>query len=234
MKPKQDFTSWLKSLNIKVDNIAWFERAFTHRSFLNEVKKEPIKSNERLEYLGDAVLELIVSQFLFNHYPQKEEGKLTFMRAKIVQTLTLGKTAQKLKMDQFLKMSKGERLAEGQKNLSILADTFEAFLGALFKDQGLEVCRKFIQKHLLSRAEQLVKDKTIIDYKSLFQEKIQSAQKGTPKYLLIRTWGPDHNKTFKVSALVGKKPIASGIGKNKQQAEQNAAQKALEKIKKII
>lgn len=225
---------FLQNLEINFKKLDWYERAFIHRSFLNEAKQGGLKPNERLEFLGDAVLELIVSQFLFEQYPDKKEGDLTFMRSKIVQTATLAKAAKRLKLDQQLKLSKGERLAHGEKNPAILADTFEAFLGAIYKDQGLPACVAFIKKRLLNKVKSLLKDTEIIDYKSLFQEKIQAAQKGTPTYRIIKSWGPDHSKQFKIAALISSQEVSRGAGKSKQQAEQRAAQKALEKIKEIL
>lgn len=220
----------LKRLNIKTNKIDWYERAFTHRSFLNENRRQSLQSNERLEFLGDAVLELIISEFLFEHHRDKQEGYLTSLRSKIVQTTSLAQVARKLGFDQYLKMSKGEHQNHGEQNPGIMADTFEAFLGALYQDQGLSACRIFINAHLTSQLDTLLNNVDIIDYKSHLQEKAQAKNKLTPNYQLIKSWGPDHNRTFEIAVRLGQRTLASGKGKSKQQAEQRAAQKALEKI----
>jgi len=221
----------LKQLAIEPNDIGYYEQAFIHRSFVNESKGNVYDSNERLEFLGDAILELIVSEFLFKKYPRKREGRLTAMRAKIVQTTSLAKIGLKLKLNQYLHLSKGEHLAQGDKNRATLADTFEAFLGAIYQDQGLVACQKFLEDQLLGQVNQLLTDQAIIDYKSQFQEKIQAKQKVTPVYRVIKAWGPDHKRSFKVAAMVAGQEFSQGSGKSKQQAEQRAAKNALEKLK---
>ncbi|MBU0619073.1 ribonuclease III [Patescibacteria group bacterium] len=226
--------SLLTQLNITPNNPDWYQQAFIHRSFLNENRRRKLKSNERLEFLGDAVLELIVSEFLFNHHPDKQEGRLTWLRSKIVQTASLAKIAKQLNFDQYLKVSKGECQNHGEQNPTILANTFEAFLGALYQDQGLNACRDFVNQQLINQVDELVNSREIIDYKSLLQEKAQAMKKLTPNYQVLKSWGPDHNRLFEVAVLIDGQAFAQGKGKSKQQAEQQAAQKALEKMKKIF
>ncbi len=202
--------------------------ALTHRSALNE-RKTLKNSYERLEYLGDAVLELVVSDHLYKSYPKKTEGELTHLRAQIVQTKTLAAAAKKIKLDQHLILSSGERKAKGHQNLSLLADCFEAVVGAIYLDQGLVKVIEFIQGHLLKNLTDLIKSAHITDYKSQLQELVQHKLKLTPTYKVIKTKGPDHDKIFTVKVYLENKPTATGTGKSKQEAQQQAAKKALEK-----
>ena len=221
-----------QKLGLRFKNPRLLKTALVHRSYLNETKQKNLQSNERLEYLGDAVLELVVSHYLFQKYPKKPEGFLTKLRAKAVQTQTLAHVAQNLHLDRFLLVSKGERKAGGTHNPSLLADCFEAVTGAIFLDQGLPAARRFIHRHLLKNLSQLLKNSQIIDYKSQLQELVQANHQPTPTYRLVRSFGPDHAKTFESAVFVGRKKLATGRGKSKQQAEQHAAKKAIEKIKK--
>ncbi len=202
--------------------------ALTHRSALNE-RKNLKQSYERLEYLGDAVLELVISDHLYKTYPKKPEGELTHLRAQIVQTKTLAAAAKKIKLDQHLILSSGEKKAKGHQNPSLLADCFEAVVGAIYLDQGIKQATNFIQKYLLKNLDQLIKSAHITDYKSQLQELVQSKYKLTPTYQVIKTIGPDHNKEFTIKVFLDKKAIATGTGKSKQNAQQRAAKAALEK-----
>lgn len=226
----KSFNELAKKLEIKFDNLQLLETACTHRSYLNE-HKEIRQSNERLEFLGDAVLELVVSFSLFKKYKDKTEGQLTSLRSKIVQTKTLASIAKRLVLPKFLKLSKGERESGGVENDSLLADTFEAVLGAIFLDQGLKTCTKFIQKQLLSHLDLILSSKEVIDYKSQYQEIIQAKGLPTPSYKVIKETGPDHDKIFIAAVLVEGKEMAQGAGKSKQVAEQEAAKEALDKIR---
>ncbi len=225
------FKKLAKKLKLEFKSTHLLEKALTHRSFLNENKKIK-ESNERLEFLGDAVLELVVSSFLFNKYPQKSEGYLTSLRSKIVQTKTLAAVSKKLKVHQYLLLSKGEKESGGQTNKSILADTFEALIGAIFIDQGLKKSSQFIKNNLLRDLKEILSSKEILDYKSQYQEIVQSRGLPTPVYKILSESGPDHNKTFKSVVLVEGEIMAQGIGKSKQTAQQNAAKAALEKTRK--
>lgn len=208
------------------------QEAFTHRSYLNETK-DPIASNERLEFLGDAVLEIIVSEYLFHKYPEYPEGKLTLIRASIVRTETLAQAAKKLNLGSYLRLSKGEEENDGRNNQSILANTYEAYLGALYIDQGLQVVKTFITQTLFPFIPQILEKKTYRDAKSYLQEIVQERDKVTPEYKVIEEHGPDHAKTFTVGVYVHNEQIGKGSGKSKQYAEAAAAKKALLKYDKV-
>lgn len=200
--------------------------ALTHRSALNE-KKGSHQSNERLEFLGDAVLELVVSDFLFKTYPQLSEGRLTQKRAAMVQTKTLAAAAFKLNLGQNLIMSKGEKKAGGQQNISLLANTFEALIGAVYLDQGFTQAAEFIYQNLLQNLNLLLNQADIHDFKSQLQETWQKQFKTAPKYQLVKSFGPDHSKTFIVKVFFKGKLMGEGRGKTKQAAEQIAAKSAI-------
>jgi ribonuclease-3 len=190
------------------------------------------ESNERLEFLGDAVLELVVSFHLFQKFPKDTEGKLTLYRSKIVQTKTLAAACQKLGLPPFLRLAKGERESGGPSNESLLADTFEALIGAIFIDQGLAVTTKFITRHLLINLNEILKSPEVIDFKSLYQEQVQAKNLPTPIYKIVASGGPDHDKNFIAAVTIAGREIARGSGKSKQVAEQAAAKVALEKSAK--
>ena len=217
-----------KIAGITFKNPQLLTTALTHRSALNE-NKNIIVSNERLEFLGDAVLEIIVSDYLYRQFPKRDEGKLTSLRSKIVQTKTLASTANYLGLGKLLFLSKGEKKAGGQTNISLLADCFEAVIGAIYIDQGISTASRFIHQQLLGRINHIINDKKIIDYKSLLQEKWQQRFKVTPIYKLITVSGPEHSKKFTVKVYLKKKPLGEGSGKSKQDAQQQAAKAALEK-----
>ena len=214
---------------IKDKNI--FEEAFTHRSYLNENKDQNLESNERLEFLGDAVLQFLSTEYLFNKFKHIKEGTLTAYRAALVNTNSLAEESKRLGFGKFLRLSKGEELNKGRENTYILANTFEAVLGALYLDQGLEKCKKFLEKNLFYKIDRIIKEEAYKDKKSGFQEIAQEEQGITPTYKVIREWGPDHNKKFEVAVYLGKDKIATGVGSSKQKAEIEAAKKAIEKYK---
>ncbi len=218
------------NLEKQFQNKILFKRAFVHRSYLNEHKEEQIGSNERLEFLGDAVLELIVSLYLFKKYPLFPEGKLTALRARLVQTKTLSLASQTLGLGSKIKLSKGEKASGGETNPSILADTFEAVIGALYLDQGFDRAYEFVVKNLLEPAKKLFASKLPHDYKSQLQELIQARKKPSPVYQVLDSFGPDHSKTFIVGCFVDGKQLGKGEGRSKQEAEQQAAKKALAKL----
>lgn len=225
----QKLKTLLATLNLSVQNEHLLQNAFVHRSYLNESKvfKE---SNERLEYLGDAVLELATSHYLYTTYPDFQEGMLTNMRAALVRTESLGETAKILGFADLLLMSKGEEATGGRMNRSILADTFEAFLGALYLDQGFEACNKVLLAHLFSKADQVLASETYKDNKSLLQEIAQSRYKATPQYTLISEAGPDHDKEFVMEVQIADQSFKRGTGKSKQSAQEDAAKNTLEMI----
>ena len=207
---------------------ALLERAFTHRSYLNE--NRGIKNrehNERLEFLGDAVLELVVTEFLFAKYPSEPEGVLTAYRAALVNTVSIADAATKLGMNDFLLLSRGEARDTGRARNSILANTFEALIGALYLDKGYITARDFIAVQLFYKTEEVVAKRLWQDAKSRFQETAQEKLSLTPRYDLVSQSGPDHDKHFVMGVFLGDEQIATGEGKSKQEAEQSAAENAL-------
>lgn len=205
------------------------ETALTHRSALNEKNSSVNISNERLEFLGDAVLELATTRFLFDRYPEEPEGTLTAYRSALVKTETLAKIALDLGLGEQLHMSKGEEATGGRTNIGILADTIEAFLGALYLDQGLEVVVELLEKILFPNIDEIISKKLYKDAKSNLQEIVQSLGFETPTYEVITEVGPDHDKEFTVAVSVGNAVVATGSGKSKQHAQQAAARKAMKK-----
>lgn len=203
-----------------------FKTAFTHRSYLNEVPgiKE---SNERLEFLGDAVLSLVISSYLYLKRPQDAEGELTNLRSYIVKTPSLAKAAKELGLGQYLKLSKGEEMSGGRENPQLLANTFEAVLGAIYLDQGIEVAEKFIHQTLVPLFHQEIESGPPKDAKSLLQEVTQNQTKQSPQYRILETSGPDHAKEFTVGVFLQGKKIGDGKGQSKQVAEEAAAEEAL-------
>jgi ribonuclease-3 len=219
----------ISDLGLTIHDEHLIQNAFVHRSYLNE-SKEFKDSNERLEYLGDAVLELATSHFLFKTYPDFQEGMLTNMRAALVRTESLGETALRLGFDQLLLMSKGEEATGGRQNRSILADTFEAFLGALYLDQDYAACTKLLDEYIFNKAATVLAKQSYKDNKSLLQEIAQSRYKSTPLYELISETGPDHDKAFVMQVKIKDDLYAKGQGKSKQAAQEDAAKNTLEMI----
>ncbi len=207
------------------------EEALTHRSWVNENKDKTRKNNERLEFLGDAVLEFIVSKNLFLEFPEKNEGFLTTLRANLVNTTGLASVAKELDLGKYLYLSKGEEETGGRTNPSILADAVEAIIGAIYVDQGLENAEKFIRENILSKTQDLIK-KPLKDPKSRLQERVQAKGMPAPKYVVVKEMGPDHQKTFVVRVNINGQLLEEGMGKSKSEAEQQAAQKALDKLAK--
>lgn len=200
-------------------------QALTHRSWVNEnIGKRG--TNERLEFLGDAVLEFVVSKELFNKFPEKEEGYLTALRANLVNTKNLSELAIKIGIGTEIFLSKGEEDGGGRNNSSLLADTIEAIIGSLFIDQGIKAAENFIKENILVDIDEKV-NSPLKDSKSLLQEKVQSDKLPAPKYQVLSEEGPDHNKNFTIEVIVNGKSIATGTGKNMKEAEQDAAKKAL-------
>ncbi len=226
-----DFGKIEKKLGVEFNNKDLLITAFTHRSFLNENKKAGLGHNERLEFLGDAVLELAVTLFLYEKYPKRDEGELTSFRAALVNTNTLSSTSEKLGFNDFLLLSKGESKDIGRARQYILANTFEAVVGAIYLDLGYQAVYSFISKNIFPLIDEIVKEGTWIDAKSLFQEKAQEKFGFTPQYETIGEEGPDHDKKFMVIVKINKKTEGKGKGSSKQEAEQEAAREALRKHK---
>lgn len=210
-------------------NKALFDQALTHRSWINENPKRR-ESNERLEFLGDAVLELVVTEYLYNKLPDKEEGYLTALRANIVNTKNLASLARQLKLGESLFLSKGEVDGGGRDNSSLLADTTEAVIGAIFIDQGLDQAKTFILKNLLANLNKKLAE-PLKDPKSTLQEYCQSQKFETPKYQLVKEVGPDNARIFTVAVKVDGNILGEGTGKSKREAEQYAAEVALKRLK---
>ncbi len=204
------------------------KEALTHRSYVNENQSWPNGYNERLEFLGDAVLELVVTKYLFRLMPKAEEGELTMMRAALVNTKMLAKIAKDIDLEKYLLLSKGERVQTGGRAIeTILADAFEALIGAIYLDQGYESAEKFIKDKIVIYINE-IREQGYKDPKSILQEKAQDTLKITPTYKVIEENGPEHKKTFKVGVYLGKDLVVLGEGQSKQEAETKAAEKALQ------
>lgn len=201
--------------------------AITHRSYLNEHHEATWDHNERLEFLGDAVLELVTTDFLFLKYPKKPEGELTAVRAALVNTVSLSNASEHLGINEYLLMSKGEAKDEGRARQYILANTFEACIGAIYLDHGYETAREFIATHLFDNTEEIVNKRLWQDPKSRFQELSQEKVSVTPTYETLSQEGPDHNRVFTVGVFLKQEKVAEGKGRSKQEAEQKAAENAV-------
>jgi ribonuclease III len=225
-----DFNKLQDILKTQLTSEELFKTSFTHRSFLNEHPEYTNPSNERLEFLGDAVLQLLSSEFLYNKFPKSPEGELTNFRSAIVCTTSIAAEAKRLGYGELLFLSNGEEVTGGRNREYILANTFEAVLGALYLDQGLEVCKVFVTRELFYKVDDLIESEEYKDAKSKFQELAQEKFGVTPNYQVLDSWGPDHEKTFKVGVYIGKDQWGIGEGRSKQKAEQGAAVNALNKI----
>ncbi len=223
-----NFGTFEKKAGIAFKDKALLRQAFTHRSYINENKNTKMEHNERLEFLGDAVLELVVTDFLYAKYSTKPEGELTTYRSALVNAVTLSEVASNMSMNDYLLLSKGEAKDMGRARQYILANTFEAVTGAIYLDQGYDAAKKFIEKNIFIFADVMIARGNLVDAKSMFQEKAQEKTGITPSYKLMRESGPDHDKSFTVGVLIGKDQVATGEGKSKQEAEQNAALRGLE------
>jgi len=223
-----DFSQFEKKTNIFFKNKKLLEQAFIHRSYINENSGGRLSHNERLEFLGDAVLELIVTDYLYNKYSDRDEGELTAYRSALVNAVIIGEVALSLGMNDYLLLSKGEAKDIGKARSYILANTYEAYIGAVYLDQGYDVARNFIIDNLLCKIETIVSKKLWRDPKSLVQEKSQEYLNVTPSYKVMSEVGPDHDKHFTVGIFFGGDFIAEGKGHSKQEAEQSAARGALE------
>ena len=214
-------------IKYKFKNKALLTQALTHRSYLNEHRDFGLGHNERLEFLGDAVLELVSTEFLYKNYPDKQEGELTSVRAAIVNTVSISDAARKLDIENELLLSRGEQKDKGRARQVILANAFEALIGAIYLDGGYYAVAKFLKTHLLGNAEGIISKNLWQDPKSVLQERAQDIEGITPVYKMIKEVGPDHAKTFTVGVYLGQKLIARGAGQSKQEAETAAAKSAL-------
>ena len=222
-----DFAAFEKQIAHTFKERRLLETAFTHRSYLNENRSVSREHNERLEFLGDAVLELVITEFLFEKYPDRPEGELTAFRAALVNTQSISEAAQKLDMNEFMLLSRGESKDTGRARQIILANAFEALIGAIYLDAGYFAARDFIGKQLFHKTDNVVERRLWQDAKSRFQEMAQEKHGITPSYQLVDQSGPDHDKRFVIGAYLGAERVAIGEGRSKQEAEQAAAEKAL-------
>jgi ribonuclease-3 len=223
-----DFSKFEKSAGVTFKDKNLLKQAFTHRSYINENRGSSLEHNERLEFLGDAVLELVITDYLYGRLKDSNEGELTSLRSALVNADTCSLVAQTLGANEFLLLSKGEAKDTGRARQYILANTLEAIIGAIYIDQGYEMAKKFILTHVAPLVEGILKNGTWIDAKSLFQEKAQEYLGATPLYKTISESGPDHDKHFTVGVYIVDKLYGKGEGKSKQDAEQEAAREALE------
>lgn len=216
-----------KKINITFKNSDLLIQALTHRSYLNENPSFHLGHNERLEFLGDAVLELVITGHLYEKFPDKPEGDLTSFRAALVNADMLAEVAKDIEMNGYLLLSRGEKKDVGRARNYILANAFEALIGAIYLDQGYDVASKFITDHLMTRLNDVLEKRLWKDPKSLFQEEAQERVGITPSYKVMKEVGPDHQKRFSVGVFLGASLIAEGVGASKQEAEVEAAQNAL-------
>lgn len=218
-----------KYLGISIHDVRLFDLAFTHRSAVNESKKITTH-NERLEFLGDAVLELIVTDYLYKTFPDFKEGTLTNLRASLVKTETLAEVAKDQKFGDLLKISRGEEMFGGREKTSLLANTVEAVIGAMYRDSGLDVAKHWVMQNIIPRLDFILETGDFVDSKSQFQHIAQAEFKQTPHYKELSSIGPDHDKEFEVGVFIGDKQYGVGRGASKQIAQQAAAKDALEKL----
>ena len=222
----KDFSQLETKIGITFNDHDLLDQAFVHKSYLNENNDK--RSNERLEFLGDAVLELIVTDHLYTTFPEEDEGMLTNYRSAMVRGSNLALVAGELGLGEYLYLSNGEEVSGGREKHYILANTVESLIGAIYLDQGLEMSKKFVHKWVIITLGNILKEGAYLDAKTLFQEKSQEQMNTTPHYKLINEEGPDHDKTFTMAAYIGGEKVGEGQGGNKQEAEQNAARTSLE------
>lgn len=224
----KNFSELESKLNISFNNKDLLTQAFLHRSYLNENAGIKMAHNERLEFLGDAVLELVVTDYLYKTYTEKPEGELTAYRAALVNTISISDKSRELGFEDYLLLSKGESKDTGKARAYILANTFEAFTGALYLDQGYDAASRFLHAHLIPEIDNIIRKNLWRDAKSFVQEKSQENEGVTPSYKVLSESGPDHDKVFTVGIYFRNEKIAEGKGSSKQEAETAAARKALE------
>lgn len=224
----EKYREFEKKCNISFHDKSLLEQAFIHRSYINENKGVEKEHNERLEFLGDAVLELVITDFLFSKFPDVKEGILTAYRSSLVRTESISAAARSMGMNDLLQLSKGESRDEGKARDYILANTFEAFIGAVYLDRGYDSAKRIIADSLFENIDDVIETGSWKDAKSEVQEYAQEHYSETPRYELISAVGPDHNKHFVMAIYFGDRKIAEGSGNSKQKAQQSAAQHALE------
>lgn len=225
-----DYSNLLTKIKIQIDDKKLLQNAFIHRSYLNEHRTFELPSNEKLEFLGDSVLSLITSIYLYKNYKDLKEGDYTDIKAAIVRTESLAEAARTLELGQFLHLSKGQEQEKGRENTNILADTFEALIAVIFIDKGFDTAYEFVVSYLFgTKLDHIIKNKLYLSPKSRLQEYLQAKYKMTPVYKVISEEGPEHQRTFVVAATFNEAVIGQGIGHSKKEAEELAAQNAFEK-----
>lgn len=222
-----NFSKFEEKIGIKFKDKNLLKQAFTHRSYLNENPSLALEQNERLEFLGDAVLELAITEHLYKKYSKKTEGEMTALRAALVNSITLSEIASGLNIGDLMFLSKGEAKSLGKARQYILANAFEALIGAMYLEHGYKKTCEFLEKNLFGKIEEVIEKKLWIDAKSLFQEKAQEIESVTPSYKVLSESGPDHEKVFVMGVFLGSELVAEGQGASKQEAEQNAARNGL-------
>ncbi|MGE6631371.1 ribonuclease III [Bacillus sp. NPDC077027] len=230
-KKLEQFKDFQQRISVHFKNEKLLYQAFTHSSYVNEHRKKPYEDNERLEFLGDAVLELTISQFLFAKYPAMSEGDLTKLRAAIVCEPSLVSLAHELSFGDLVLLGKGEEMTGGRKRPALLADVFEAFIGALYLDQGLEPVEYFLEKFVYPKINDGAFSH-VMDFKSQLQEFVQRDGKGVLEYRILHEKGPAHNREFEADVSLRGEVLGIGNGRSKKEAEQHAAQEALAKLQK--
>ncbi len=219
---KKELLLFQKTSHIRFRRLELLNLAFSHRSFVNE-QGEDVDNNEKLEFLGDSVLGLVISEYLFIEYPEMAEGDFARIKSFVVSEDSLSEFARRTKVDNFILIGKGEEYSGGRKKKAILADCLEAIIGAYYLDSGYKPVKKFILEYLVPEIQKVLDNKHKKDYKTLLQEYVQKSFKTYPRYSVVKKTGPDHNRQFWVSVTVGKKIFGPGKGQNKKEAEQEAA-----------
>lgn len=219
-----------EKIGIRFTDQRLIRQALTHRSFLGSNGIDPVRSNERIEFLGDAVLELTVIEFLYRQFPEDREGALTKKKGLLVSREVLAQCAERMGLGDYVLLSDAERGSGGSARSSILSDTFEAVIGAIYLDAGLEAARRFAMEHVLGHAGSILRDESLANFKSLLQERVQASFKTHPRYRVVSEAGPDHRKVFHVEVSIRGRLLGDGTGHNKKEAEQMAARDALQKL----
>lgn len=228
----KDFSKFEELINVKFKNIDFLRQAVVHRSYLNEHPDFHLPHNERVEFLGDAVLEIIVTEYLYLNYPETPEGDLTNWRASLVNSKMLARVAEEINLEKYLYLSKGESKDTNSKARQyIIANAVEALIGGIYLDQGIEKASEFVHRYMLSKLDDILENKLYLDPKSKFQELAQEKVKITPHYKVLGESGPDHDKTFEVGLYLGEDLVSKGKGSSKQEAQVDAAAKGIKKKK---
>jgi len=236
--PKRDRSKKYRELEKKLGyhfrNLEFLERALTHRSYIHTPENEDLRANERLEFLGDSVLGMVTSRFLFENFPDKSEGDLTKLKSTLVSEANLSRVAKSIFLGEYLNLSEEEEKAGGRERNSIVSDAYEAVIGAVFLDGGLIPSEKMIRNQILKKYLEITTDQALHNYKGELLEYMQALGMGLPKYDVLEEEGPDHQKRFTIAVSVKGKKMGQGVGKNKKEAEQKAARMALENIDQIF